>query len=74
MISKTAITLVKLYQIIVSPFLGSNCRHEPSCSHYMIQAIQEWGSLKGIYLRMKRMCKCHPWETHGYNPVPKKNI
>ena len=41
MISKTAITLVKLYQIIVSPLLGNNCRHEPSCSHYMIQAIQE---------------------------------
>jgi putative component of membrane protein insertase Oxa1/YidC/SpoIIIJ protein YidD len=40
----------------------------------MIQAIQEWGSLKGIYLGMKRMCKCHPWETHGYEPIPKKHI
>lgn len=40
----------------------------------MIQAIQEWGSLKGIYLGMKRMCKCHPWGTHGYDPVPKKHI
>jgi putative membrane protein insertion efficiency factor len=52
--------------------LGQNCRHDPTCSNYAIEAIQEWGTLKGIYLGTKRICKCHPWGTSGYDPIPKK--
>ncbi|MBK7697637.1 MAG: membrane protein insertion efficiency factor YidD [Saprospiraceae bacterium] len=52
--------------------LGSNCRYQPTCSHYMIEAINEWGPIKGIYLGIKRIGRCHPWAGHGPDPVPKK--
>ncbi|MBK6363562.1 MAG: membrane protein insertion efficiency factor YidD [Saprospiraceae bacterium] len=70
-INKIFIFPVKLYQWILSPLLGKNCRFEPTCSHYMIQAIDEWGPIKGIWLGIKRIGKCHPWGPHGHDPVPK---
>jgi uncharacterized protein len=66
------ISLVKLYQASISPYIGSNCRHVPTCSNYMIEAIREWGALKGTWLGIKRIGKCHPWGTSGHDPVPKK--
>jgi putative membrane protein insertion efficiency factor len=63
---------IRVYQWLISPLLGQNCRHQPTCSHYAIQAIQEWGVLKGLWLGTKRISKCHPWGTFGYDPVPKK--
>ncbi|MBM3158167.1 MAG: membrane protein insertion efficiency factor YidD [Bacteroidetes bacterium] len=70
---KRLVTLpIKIYQWCISPMLGQNCRHTPTCSQYTIEAINEWGAAKGIYLGMKRLSKCHPWGTHGYDPVPKK--
>jgi putative membrane protein insertion efficiency factor len=62
---------VRLYQILLSPLLGANCRFAPSCSNYMIGAIEEWGVFKGLYLGIKRILKCHPWGPHGPDPVPK---
>jgi len=62
---------VRLYQWLISPLLGSNCRFQPTCSQYMIQAIQEWGPIKGIYLGVRRIGRCHPWGPHGHDPVPK---
>jgi putative membrane protein insertion efficiency factor len=62
-----------MYQIVLSPWLGSNCMHQPTCSNYAIQAINEWGILKGLYLGIKRISKCHPWGTFGYDPVPKND-
>lgn len=62
---------VKVYQWVFSPLLGKNCRFEPTCSHYMIQSIEEWGPIKGIYLGFRRISKCHPWGPHGHDPVPK---
>ncbi|MDB2317542.1 membrane protein insertion efficiency factor YidD [Flavobacteriales bacterium] len=62
---------IKFYQKLISPWLGQNCRHTPTCSQYAIEAIQEWGVLKGLFLGVKRIIKCHPWGTHGYDPVPK---
>lgn len=73
MIKKFFILPIKLYQWFISPLLGQNCRHEPTCSHYAIEAIKEWGVLKGILIGAKRISKCHPWGTYGYDPVPKKN-
>ncbi len=61
---------VRVYQVAISPLIGQNCRHQPTCSTYMIQAIQEWGVLKGIGLGTKRILKCHPWGTSGHDPVP----
>jgi len=67
------IKLVRFYQLAISPWLGSNCRHIPTCSNYMIQAIQEWGALRGVGLGLKRLVKCNPFGTSGYDPVPKRN-
>lgn len=71
--SKILILFVRTYQIIVSPFLPNSCRYTPTCSQYMIEAIQEWGLWKGFKLGMKRISTCHPWGGHGFDPVPKKN-
>ena len=63
---------IRVYQYTISPLLGQNCRHAPTCSAYTIEAIREWGPVKGTWLGMKRISKCHPWGTHGYDPVPKR--
>lgn len=67
------IHLVKFYRLAISPYLGSNCRHSPTCSLYMIEAIQIWGPFKGTWLGVKRISKCHPWGSSGYDPVPKND-
>ncbi len=72
-LSSVLILLVRFYQLSISPLLGSNCRHTPTCSQYMINAIREWGALKGGWLGIKRIARCHPWGTSGYDPVPKKS-
>lgn len=66
------IFLIKVYQFTISPLLPGSCRHLPTCSHYTLEAIKIWGPLKGIWLGLKRLSKCHPWGTHGYDPVPTK--
>ena len=64
------IGLIKLYQLIVSPILGPKCRFTPSCSHYAVEALKKHGVLKGLWLTIKRISRCHPWGGHGYDPVP----
>ena len=64
------IALIKLYQWIISPWLGSKCRYTPTCSHYGIEALKKYGPIKGLWLTAKRISKCHPWGGHGYDPVP----
>jgi putative membrane protein insertion efficiency factor len=64
--------LVRFYQLAISPLLGQNCRHTPTCSTYMIEAIQEWGPFQGTWMGLKRIARCHPWGTHGYDPVPRR--
>ena len=67
------IGIIKLYQILVSPLLGQNCRFHPTCSHYAIEAIAKHGVLKGGYLSARRLIKCHPLHEGGLDPVPEKN-
>lgn len=62
--------LVKVYQAVLSPYLGRQCRYEPTCSNYMIEALREWGPFKGLWLGSKRIGRCHPWGDSGYDPVP----
>jgi len=62
---------IRVYQYAISPMLGANCRFSPTCSSYAVQAIQEWGVIKGTWMGIKRFAKCHPWGGHGYDPVPK---
>ena len=64
------IMLIKLYQWIISPWLGSKCRYTPTCSHYGVEALKKYGPVKGLWLTIKRVSKCHPWGGHGYDPVP----
>jgi len=71
-ISKFFIFLVRIYQGLISPWFPSSCRHQPTCSCYTIDAIKVWGPFKGVFLGLKRLSKCHPWGTKGYDPVPKK--
>ena len=61
---------IKLYQILISPFLGPSCRFNPTCSQYSIEAIQKYGPIKGSLLSIKRISKCHPWGKSGHDPVP----
>ena len=64
------LAIIRFYQLVLSPMLGSNCRFYPSCSAYTAEAIQKHGSLKGIYLGAKRISRCHPWNAGGFDPVP----
>ena len=66
------IFLVKIYQVTLSPLLGSNCRFNPTCSNYAIEAIRVYGPLKGSLLAMKRISKCHPFNKGGVDQVPNK--
>ena len=62
--------IIRGYQLLLSPILGSNCRYYPSCSHYSHQAISHHGALKGGWMSLKRIGRCHPWAEGGYDPVP----
>jgi len=62
---------IKLYQLFISPMLPNTCRHLPTCSNYTIEAIQEFGVLKGIYKGIIRILKCNPLGTSGFDPVKK---
>jgi putative membrane protein insertion efficiency factor len=63
------IALVKLYRYMISPVLPSSCRFTPSCSEYSIEALKEYGAVKGGYFAVKRILKCHPFHPGGYDPV-----
>ena len=62
--------LIQLYQICLSPLLGTNCRHLPSCSHYAKDALNMHGPLRGSYFALKRILRCHPWAEPMVDPVP----
>jgi putative membrane protein insertion efficiency factor len=64
---------ILFYRRLISPLLPNSCRFTPSCSEYMLSAIDQWGVLKGGVLGLRRIAKCHPWGAHGYDPVPKKD-
>jgi len=66
--------IIKAYQLILSPILGKNCRFLPTCSEYAIESLKSYGLIKGIFLTLIRIGKCHPWGSHGYDPIPSKNI
>ncbi len=71
---KILILMIKFYQNFISPMFPPSCRYRPTCSQYMIEAISIHGPIKGIYLGIKRILRCHPWCKGGYDPVPPKVI
>ena len=62
--------LIRGYQLAISPLLGPSCRFYPSCSHYALEAIESHGALHGSWLSAKRICRCHPFNPGGFDPVP----
>lgn len=62
--------LVRGYRYFLSPWLGSACRFEPTCSVYSLQALERFGAARGSYLTLRRLGRCHPWCAGGYDPVP----
>ncbi|MDC3179005.1 membrane protein insertion efficiency factor YidD [Flavobacteriales bacterium] len=64
------IIFIKLYQFFISPFLGLNCRFNPTCSNYAINALKKHGLIIGLYYSVLRISKCHPWGDSGHDPVP----
>ncbi|MDD2411644.1 MAG: membrane protein insertion efficiency factor YidD [Bacteroidales bacterium] len=70
LISRLFIFLIRLYQWVISPFFPPSCRFVPTCSAYGVEAIKKHGPLKGGWLTLKRIVKCHPWGSSGYDPVP----
>ncbi|MCO6524622.1 MAG: membrane protein insertion efficiency factor YidD [Candidatus Schmidhempelia sp.] len=71
--AKVLILLIRGYQRFISPLLGPHCRFQPTCSHYAIIAIHRFGLLKGSWLMVKRILKCHPLHAGGEDPVPPKD-
>ncbi len=68
------IFFVRIYQISVSPVLGHNCRFYPTCSNYLIEAVEQFGMTKGLLLSLRRIIKCHPFHSGGFDPVPRRNF
>jgi putative membrane protein insertion efficiency factor len=67
---RLAIWAIRLYQGILSPYLGGACRYVPSCSHYTLEAIERFGVLRGAWLGVRRILRCHPFAEGGYDPCP----
>ena len=64
------IALIKLYRYVISPYLAPSCRFTPTCSSYAIEAVSRHGVFRGSWLAIKRIGRCHPWHSAGYDPVP----
>jgi hypothetical protein len=64
------ILLIKIYQLLISPLFPPSCRFTPTCSEYTLEALKKYGILKGGWLSFRRIIRCHPWGSSGYDPVP----
>ena len=69
-LQKGCILLIRFYQRCISPLFPPSCRYTPTCSQYAVEAFSKYGVLKGGWLTLKRLLRCHPWGGHGYDPVP----
>ena len=65
--------IIKIYQYFLSPLLGQNCRYLPTCSDYALESLKRYGLIKGSFLAIKRISKCHPLGGYGIDPIPKKD-
>lgn len=70
LVSQLLILLVRGYQLVLSPLLPASCRYYPTCSHYAIEAVERHGPIRGSWLVVRRILRCHPFRPGGYDPVP----
>jgi putative membrane protein insertion efficiency factor len=70
MLARLLVLLVRGYQVVISPMLPPSCRYTPSCSQYAVEALKRHGALKGSWLAVRRLGRCHPFRSGGYDPVP----
>ncbi len=71
-LTKILIKFIKAYKFLLSPLIGDSCRYFPTCSDYSVEALKEFGLIKGSYKSVKRILSCHPWNKGGFDPVKKK--
>lgn len=69
MIARLLVVIIRVYRVAISPLLGNNCRFEPTCSRYTEQALLRYGAVKGLYLGVRRILRCHPFSAGGYDPL-----
>ena len=72
MLKRIFISIIRFYQVVISPIKPPSCRFYPTCSHYGLEAVNRFGALKGGWLTVKRILKCHPFHPGGIDPVPEK--
>ena len=72
MLKRVLIALVRFYQKGISPFTMPSCRYMPTCSAYAVEALEVHGALRGSWLAVRRILRCHPWGGHGVDPVPER--
>lgn len=68
------IGLLKAYRAVISPLYGDVCKYYPTCSAYSLEAVQRHGAIKGTWLTMRRLVRCHPWSQGGFDPVPATDV
>ena len=71
-VARLLVYAIKVYQWTLSPLLGANCRHLPTCSAYAVEALERHGVAAGLWLSLKRLLRCNPWVAGGYDPVPER--
>jgi uncharacterized protein len=69
-VRRLLILLVRFYQVGISPLTPASCRYTPTCSAYAVEALERHGAMRGSWLSLRRLLRCHPWGGHGYDPVP----
>jgi putative membrane protein insertion efficiency factor len=68
------VVLLRVYRVVISPLYGDVCRYYPSCSHYALQAIQQYGVIRGVFMGSLRIARCHPWAAGGVDDVPQRVV